>query len=101
MPIDIHSEQLLTLDQAAHSLPGHVAPSTTWRWCRKGIRGIRLESVVIGGKRYTSTEALARFAAALTAAAERPRDGENAIDSLPVCDESTQRRLEKAGSSKP
>lgn len=71
MPIDIQRETLLTLDEAAHSLPGNLAPSTAWRWCRKGIRGIRLESVVIGGKRYTSTAALARFAEALTAAAER------------------------------
>lgn len=101
MPINIQSEQLLTLEQAAHSLPGHVAPSTTWRWCRVGIRGIRLESVLIGGKRYTSTAALATFAAALTAAAETPKGGDVAVEAQPTRDESMQRRLARAGLLKP
>jgi hypothetical protein len=36
---------------------------------QRGIRGVRLETVMIGGIRYTSCEALERFVAATTAAA--------------------------------
>jgi len=41
---------------------------TIHRWCTKGLRGIRLESLKVGGARYTSTEALQRFFAKLTSA---------------------------------
>ncbi len=97
MAIDIRKEMLRTLAQAAHSLPGRVAPSTTWRWHRKGVRGIRLETVVIGGKRYTSEEALTRFAAALTAASEPANTTDTAAVTSPERDPSTARMLKNAG----
>lgn len=69
----ILSEQLLTLSAAARAIPGRsgqgVHAATTWRWVRRGVRGIRLETVLIGGIRYTSREALERFFAAITAIA--------------------------------
>lgn len=71
MPIDIHGERLLTLSQAARALPKKIAPSTLWRWYRKGVRGVVLETVVVGGARYTSAEAIQRFATALTALGRR------------------------------
>ena len=101
MRIDLHRERLLTLEQAARSLPGNVAPSTLWRWHRHGVKGCRLDTILVGGKRFTSAEAIQRFSEAVTAAAERPDRDQASTDSPPVCDESTQRRLEKAGSSKP
>ena len=97
MPIDIHKEQLLTLEQAARSLPGHVAPSTIWRWYRVGLRKIRLETVIIGGKRFTSSESLSRFAAALTAASESTIASDPALETPPQRDPSVTRRLEAAG----
>ena len=66
MTIDIHGERLLTLSQVVRALPKKVAPSTIWRWYRKGIRGVVLETVLVGGTRYTSVEALNRFATTLT-----------------------------------
>ena len=60
--IDVTTEQLLTLPQAAATLPGNPSVATMWRWRVKGARGRRLESVVLGGKVYTSREALQRFA---------------------------------------
>lgn len=73
--IDLDVEKLITLQQAAALLPGEngksVNPQTVWRWTMRGLRGVRLETVVIGGRRYTSREAVCRFAAALTA----ERDG--------------------------
>jgi hypothetical protein len=59
--IDIRSEQLKTFAEASKGLPGRPHPSTFWRWHRRGVRGIRLEAVVIGGRRYTSVEAIQRF----------------------------------------
>ena len=43
--------------------------STVWRWIQRGIHGVRLESILVGGIRMSSREALARFFAATTAAA--------------------------------
>jgi hypothetical protein len=55
-------------------LPGRTARGlhvgTIYRWMLRGIRGIRLETVLVGGIRYTSREALERFIAATTAAAD-------------------------------
>ena len=58
-------EQFITLTEAARLLSRidgkKVAVSTLWRWCRKGLRGERLEYVRVGRKICTSHEALHRF----------------------------------------
>lgn len=68
--IDVMNEHIVPLSQV--SLPGrsagkriHVA--TVHRWVMRGIRGIRLEAVTVGGRKVTSHEAIQRFAEALTA----------------------------------
>jgi Protein of unknown function (DUF1580) len=64
------SEHLQTFAEAARTMPGggtHV--STVHRWRLKGCRGVKLETIMRGGIRYTSTEALVRFFAAITAVA--------------------------------
>jgi hypothetical protein len=68
--IDVLNEALLTFADASKMLPGRPSISSIWRWRTSGIRGQRLESVLIGGTRYTSREALQRFIAATTAAAD-------------------------------
>jgi hypothetical protein len=68
MAIDLTSEQLMSLSKAARECPGgKVSAATIWRWHLHGRRGIRLESVLRGGTRMTSKEALIRFFAAVTA----------------------------------
>jgi hypothetical protein len=64
--IDITTEEVLTFSKAAARLPErrkgsrpHLA--TFYRWAERGIRGVRLESIQIGGTRCTSTQALQRF----------------------------------------
>jgi hypothetical protein len=96
MRIDIDREHLLTFNQAAKSLQHPVAPSSIWRWARRGLQGIYLESVLIGGTRFTSSEAISRFAAALTAASE-PMNGDSHSDAKSERDESTNRGLKAAG----
>jgi hypothetical protein len=68
--IDPFLEDLLTLSEAARLLPGRPHTSTLWRWIHKGIKGCRLESIFVGGTRRTSKQALGRFFAATTAAAD-------------------------------
>lgn len=68
--IDSTSEHLLSLREAADSLPGGAIHVTTiHRWCKRGIRGVRLETILRGGIRYTSSEAIDRFFTATTEAA--------------------------------
>ena len=69
--IDSASEALLTLSQAAETLPrrragrkAHV--STLFRWSTAGCRGVVLETIQVGGTRCTSREALQRFFERLT-----------------------------------
>lgn len=38
-----------------------VAPETAWRWALKGVGGVRLESIKVGGVRFTSRQACTRF----------------------------------------
>jgi hypothetical protein len=57
----LNGEQLVSLNQAAAILPGHVHVSTVRRYHLYGLHGVRLETVLIAGKRWTSREALGRF----------------------------------------
>ena len=47
-----------------------MSVETVWRWCRRGVRhGVRLRSVVVGGRRLTTRRWLQEFIQALTQAA--------------------------------
>lgn len=70
MAIAIDEEQLLDLHEAAAALPGRPHRNSVWRWCQRGVRGVRLEYLIIGNTPYTSREALQRFADRLTAQRE-------------------------------
>ena len=65
--IDIEREHLI----AIRDVPRHLPPkgngrrlhiSAVYRWMSRGVRGVVLESVRIGGTAYTTREALQRFA---------------------------------------
>lgn len=66
MSIDVNSEDLLTLRDARSEFPGgrRLGLATIQRWRLHGVRGVKLETLLIGGSRYTSREAIARFIAA-------------------------------------
>mgnify|MGYP002624671220 CR=1 FL=1 len=63
--LDIHQEDLISLKEASSLLPKRNGKrthySTLFRWATKGAKGRVLESVMIGGVRFTSKEALGRF----------------------------------------
>lgn len=66
MAIDCDSETILSFNEARTAFPGgkRLSLATLHRWRLHGVRGIRLETALIGGSRYTSAEAISRFIAA-------------------------------------
>lgn len=61
MSVDIHSENLVRLTQAAKHVPGHPHVATLWRWVQR--KSNPLECVRVGGCIFTSIEAIDRFIA--------------------------------------
>ena len=75
MAIDITKEELITfgglvkiLPRRPRGKPTHI--STFCRWRFRGLKGIKLEAVRVGGVWMTSMEAFQRFTDRLTAQAE-------------------------------
>ncbi len=77
---DTIAKQLIPVCQIpAASIPGRgdkpIHPRTLGTWCLGGVRGIRLESLKVQGKRYTTIEAWDRFFRAVTKAAATTNRG--------------------------
>ncbi len=48
--------------EAAAQFPGRrPSRATMWRWYLRGCKGVKLETILIGGQRYTSKAAIERF----------------------------------------
>lgn len=100
MAIDVTQHKLLTLSQAARfarSGNRSVAPSTIWRWYRKGIAGVKLETICLGGTRCTSAESLTAFFAAVTEAKSGEEPGTSTADGSASRSATTRERLRRAG----
>jgi hypothetical protein len=59
--IDPSAETLVSFSEAPNHIPGRPHISTIHRWRLRGVRGKRLETLLRGGRRYTSLEAIQRF----------------------------------------
>ncbi len=68
--IDPQTETLIPFSRVPAEVPGRIHRATAHRWRQRGVRGVKLESILIGGRRYTSLEKLSEFFAATTAAAD-------------------------------
>lgn len=95
--IDLSTETIFPVSEAPKHIPGRPSKASCWRWVLQGVGGIKLESILIGGKRHTSFEAVQRFCDRRTAAADggtsparTPRQRERAI-------EQAERACEQAG----
>ena len=54
-----NQEELISFAEAAKLVPPNgVNLATISRWASQGVRGLQLESCRIGGRKYTSREAL-------------------------------------------
>src|SRR5262245_26557389 len=72
--LDLDTDHLFPLRDVPRQLPPSrrgkpVNLSTVLRWVLKGVRGVRLEAVMLGGTWYTSRAALREFTERLTARA--------------------------------
>ena len=106
MAIDIQTETVITPSKATHFCPERRRgvkpnPATIWRWMQQGVRGIKLESIMVGATRCTSIESLQRFFNRLTEAADAehssmvvpPPVGKSRAKTI----EAAERRLARAG----
>ncbi|MCA9265238.1 MAG: DUF1580 domain-containing protein [Planctomycetales bacterium] len=59
--IDPTTENLISIGRASRTPPLDQHVSTTWRWALHGLRGHKLETIMVGGRRKTSVEAISRF----------------------------------------
>jgi hypothetical protein len=73
--IDVLNEQMVKLSEAPKIVPGGPNLSTIHRWRLRGCRGKKLETILVGGIRYTSKEALQKFFEDAT----RAEDGDTTI----------------------
>lgn len=88
--IDFTIEVPIPIKSAPSYFPVRKAQSTTWRYVLKGVRGRKLESAMIGGRRYTTREAIARFLASnegelptiTVSRSQRRRQSEAAVKAL-------------------
>jgi hypothetical protein len=68
----LNTESIVSLAEASDILPNKPSHTTLWRWCRKGLRGVKLEHRRCGRTIYTSIQALDRFTQALAVAYMNP-----------------------------
>ena len=92
--IDINKEHLIRIHDVPRRLPRRptgkqVHISAVYRWIKRGVRGVFLESVKIGGSTYTSEEALQRFA-------DQRSNPTAAAASSNILPQSRQKRIEHA-----
>jgi len=57
-------DEALPFADAARIIPGRPSRMTLHRWTHRGLRGVRLETLLIANRRYTSRQAIERFIAA-------------------------------------
>jgi hypothetical protein len=94
MTIDLINERVVTLTDATRHLPTRrggkrPAPSTLFRWAGSGLRGVRLETLRVGGTLCTSLEALERFFRALS---DHPSTSGSEPDPVPARTPARRRR---------
>jgi len=64
MSIDFESETIITIGEGCRAFPPNgISDATMARWIQKGVKGVKLETLLIGGRRVTSREAICRFIA--------------------------------------
>ncbi len=103
MAIDIATEKLIPCDELPSRFPDHVPGRngnpvhhvTVEQWRRRGLHGLHLETLMVGGRRCTSLQALARFYAAVTEAADH-RDAKPAPAPVPARSDRVRRRASSA-----
>ncbi len=92
--IDITTEQLIPLRDVPKLLPPtargkRVHVSAVYRWVQRGLGGVKLEAVKLGGRTCTSVEALQRWS-------DRRTADQAAAPPLTMTAKARQERIERA-----
>jgi hypothetical protein len=101
--IDIRNETIIRLEDVRAHLPSsrrgkYLSKAVAFRWASKGVSGVLLETVKVGGARYTSVEALQRFVDALNPAQQvGPPRGSIAAPTKSPCPAARQSAAQRAG----
>ncbi len=74
---ELLTQSLVLLARASECVPTNPSANTLAGWAREGVRGVKLRTWMVGGRRFTSTEAVAEFLAELNGAASDPQRGTN------------------------
>jgi hypothetical protein len=82
--------EAIPLNRAVDFVPGRPNISTLWRWATKGVRGVRLGTIIVGGRRMTTPDMIETFLRALNS-------GEPLADELDAAD--LARRGREAGAA--
>ena len=81
--IDVVNEKMMPFRQVPKWCEKHIGkrihPTTIHRWRIRGARGVKLDTILIGGQRFTSVETLLRFFAESTEA-ESPASASVTLD---------------------
>jgi hypothetical protein len=56
----------ILLTKVPDHIVGRPHVNTVRRWAGRGVRGVRLRTWLVGGRRYTSAQAIAQFIRDLT-----------------------------------
>jgi len=81
--IDPEHDPLETVRDITYRRSGkRINPCTAYRWIHKGVRGVRLEAVLLAGTWYTTSRAFAEFMLAQTRV--RLGDDAPAFDDAPA-----------------
>ncbi|MCM2369659.1 DUF1580 domain-containing protein [Aporhodopirellula aestuarii] len=59
--LDLLTEDLISISEAAKEIPTQPHISTVWRWTQRPVRGAKLETIKIGHATLTSRQAITRF----------------------------------------
>jgi hypothetical protein len=70
MSLQSLSQKYYLLTEAAKLLPSCPHISTLHRWRLRGVRGVKLPTVMVGGRRMVTADELGRFIEAVTCAAD-------------------------------
>ncbi len=89
-------QEYLTLGEAAKLCPGRPSTNAIWRWCRRGVKArsgerVHLEHVRLGGRIFTSADAVHRFGVAL-ADSDRAHFGTSGAHAIDTTRTDTQRQ---------
>ena len=58
---NVENETFVPINEVSNVLPSPKSPATVQRWIRQGVNGVKLATIKIGGRRYTTKSAIREF----------------------------------------